>query len=240
MLEAGSSRNAAERALGTSAKLVAIALLGTASGCAPGPAVSDRLQACGLVSEDGEVGPSITRLFYQPTECYRACLAAATCEELQATLCGSSIELLRRCDEQCAYRCDDGAFLAVEQVCNGLSECAGGEDEAGCPTVPCDDGSTTTGRRCDGHATCPDGSDEAGCPACVTLGGTTVLLRQVRCNRRQECADGSDELGCPEHRCDDGTTLVRPEGDSLRCDGWTQCPDASDERGCARLETSCS
>lgn len=220
-------------------KLLAIALLGTALGCAPAYDVPDQLRTCGLVSDDGEIGPTITGRFYQPTECYRACLAGATCDELRAALCGSSIDLLRRCDEQCAHRCDDGALIGVEDVCNGVPECAGGEDEAGCPTVACDDGSTTFGARCDGFATCPDWSDEEGCPSCVTEWGGTIPLAQARCTGFSECRDGSDEEGCPEHVCDDGTRVTHREGASPRCDGWARCPDGSDEEGCARLTLSC-
>ncbi len=217
----------------------AVLMITFAAGCSAGAPVTAKLSECGLLS-DGDVGTRVTGRFYQPTDCYRQCLDGASCAELQGALCGTSIDLLRRCDERCAHHCDDGTLIAVEDVCDGAMQCAGGEDERGCPTLACMDGSTTTGAACDGRWDCPDGSDEQGCPSCESRwGGTMPIDSSIRCDGYMACADGSDEQDCPEYRCDDGTTFTYPEGSSRRCDGWTLCPDGSDEAGCAELTLTC-
>ena len=191
--------------------LLVSALAVALAACGDTPDPHDALRACGLLTE-GEVRWDA---FYAPTSCYRECLAEGSCEELEAALCRSSIELLQRCDARCAYRCDDDSLLPVEAECNGVVECVGGEDEAGCPTMICDDGSEVGGARCDGRWNCPDGSDERACPV--------------------DC-DQSWNSTCPPYRCPDGTEInYQP-----RCDGWAQCPDGSDEDGCAELILMCS
>lgn len=218
---------------------VALVLAILPLGCAPEGRVEQRLATCGFLSE-GEIGPRITAPFYQPNDCYRACLGGATCEELESLLCGTTIDLFLRCDAQCAYRCDDGALIGVEDVCNGFMECAGGEDERGCPGVTCADGSTVPGERCNGRGECPDLSDEEGCPTCEAVwGGNLFLVHAGLCDGYLACLDGADERGCPEHRCDDGTIVTHREGAPVRCDGRVQCPDGSDEAECAGFVFEC-
>lgn len=190
---------------------IGLVALAATSGCAPPDPperLAQRLFSCGLLSA-GEVGPSATSAFYAPSLCYLDCLAAASCDDLSGAICRTDFTLLVACDQRCAFRCDDGTLVGIERVCNRFAECAGGEDEAGCPmraTSPytCASGEVVMGRRCDGVVDCSDRSDE-------------------RCLVR--------------YRCDDGTLASGLA--STRCDGRAGCRDGSDEAGCATLVPSC-
>jgi len=169
-----------------------------AIGCTSAAPLQSRLAACELITEG-----DLPRLpLYAPDACYERCLAAASCEQLEAALCRSDVSLLVACDQECAFACDDGGLVAVEAVCDGTAQCAGGEDEAECPVYVCDDGTEIgAGRhRCNGWAACPDGSDEAGCPEpdpYVCDDGERVYPT-ARCDGFAACRDGSDEVGCAE------------------------------------------
>jgi len=101
-------------------------------------------------------------------------------------------------------------------VCNGVADCAEGEDEFNCGSYVCEDGTELMGERhrCDGVTRCPDASDELGCPS--------------RCERW----GGPD---CPPFQCANGDTAPS----TARCNGWAQCADESDEEGCAELTLMC-
>lgn len=150
------------------------------------------------------------------------------------------LSLLAACDQRCAFRCDDGALLAIEQECDGVAQCGDESDEAGCAVSPdsesCGDG--TRGIRCNNSWDCGDGRDEQDCdPTCD--GGSTILYEWIRCDGRAYCTDGADERGCSTYRCSDGTELVHRSDDGPRCNGWSQCSDGSDEEGCAHLSITC-
>lgn len=200
----------------------------------------DRLVECELVTE-GERSSRLLYGLYVPDQCYVDCLAGAECDRLEdALFCRTDLSLLVACDQRCAFRCDDGSLLAIEQECDGVAQCEDESDEEGCPEpagdVSCGDG--TRGHSCDGRWECPDGRDEQNCyPTCD--GGSTIVYEWVRCDGRTYCADGADERGCSTYRCADGTEVIhRPEA-SPRCNGWNQCSDGSDEEGCARLSYTC-
>ena len=191
------------------------------------------LQECGLITE-GDRASSALRNVYLPSACYENCFAEASCEALEGALCRTSLELLLRCDQACAFRCSDGSLVGIERRCNGAIDCEGGADEQGCASaMGC--GGASSGVRCDGRYDCPDGSDEEGCPS-LNCNGRQFSVRE-RCNGYGACPDGSDERDCPVYRCDDGQTITL--GDDPRCDGRTQCSDASDEAGCAQLMLMC-
>jgi hypothetical protein len=197
-------------------------LVGCASDPSP-PRLDARLTECGLISE-GHVGPSIHARFYMPTDCYRECLGEASCEDLEALLCRSSITLLTRCDRECAYRCADGSLIGIEDVCDGRQECRDGEDEMGC-------------------ANCASGRDGADCVTpvfhCLDPFGAEYSGSWILCDNTTHCADGSDEANCVAHRCADGSMIrVRPDAD-VRCDSRLHCADGSDETDCAALIPVC-
>ncbi len=212
-------------------------------GCASDAHVlTERLTECGLLTE-GEVGASALAPFYAPSACYRECLATAECDALEDAMCGTSIELLRACDERCAYRCPDDSLIGIERVCDGAAQCEGGADEEGCATFACGDGTTVATRaRCDGSWHCPGGQDEMGCPppfSCMAAWGTSSGDWMV-CDGWAQCVDGSDERDCPVHQCANGDRHSLRIGAQPRCDGWTQCSDGSDEAGCAQLMPMCA
>lgn len=222
-------------------RVVSMLLPAVVGACTGGVSIPARLQQCGILGE-GEIGPPIERLFYAPNDCYRACLSEASCEDLRSTLCGSSIDLLLRCDRRCAARCDDGSLIAVEALCDGTQHCVGGEDERDCPTFRCSDGTELLSRlRCDGWNHCLGGEDEQDCPGQLSCRGRSgeMLGPSFQCDGFEQCVDGSDERSCFTHRCDDGTELLRRPGRGVRCDEFRHCPDGSDEEGCAQLVLMC-
>ena len=219
---------------------VFLAAAAAVTGCASEhAALAARLETCGLLTE-GQRGTRTLSAIYAPDDCYDQCLAEASCAELEQALCRSSVSLLVRCDEQCAFRCEDGGLLGPERVCDGSPQCMGGEDERDCnfPLV-CRDGSRVPGARCDGAWNCGDGSDEEGCSAQM-CDGARWLNPWERCDGFENCSDGADERGCPTHTCGDGRTVTyRSASEHPVCNGWAQCGDGSDERDCAQLMFMC-
>lgn len=207
-------------------------------------ALVDRLRGCGLLSE-GTLTASTLDGFYIPDGCYAGCLAEGRCEDLSATICRTSIDLRRGCDERCAHACADGELIANSRVCDGAMDCTDGSDESGCPHFTCGDGTEVSIiARCDGYPQCSDRSDELGCAGyCQSIYDYEVPVRFYRCDGYAYCRDGSDEAGCGTFHCESGYDLHFDTGRSVVCDGYSQCGDGSDERGCpaiARLAATCS
>lgn len=232
---------------GLAALLVVASSVGLgACASAPTDVVEGRLRECGILSA-GEVGPYTLSGIYAPDDCYARCLAAASCEALEASVCRTELELLLTCDAQCAFPCDDGILIGPERVCDGFAQCMDGTDEAGCDyPLACDDGTRRPGARCDGSWNCADGSDERDCPGSsgrqIACGdGSGFYYDWYRCDGSRSCANGADEVGCPTYVCADARVLTyRENGISPRCDGYAQCWDGSDEAGCALLQPQCS
>lgn len=93
--------------------------------------------------------------------------------------------------------------VPAEWACDGVDDCAGGGDEAGCDgldnALACDGGETLSKRFvCDGIQDCEDGEDERDCEGLTydCLGGQRVAAR-LRCDGRTDCRNGRDEVGCP-------------------------------------------
>jgi hypothetical protein len=105
--------------------------------------------------------------------CIARCTLATTCNNLKQSVCTEPSGMFGSCLEACdpapddGFACKDGTKIPHLFLCNGLDECADGEDELKCNDA-CEDGSTpaTTVTACDGKKDCRDGSDEAGCPIC--------------------------------------------------------------------------
>jgi hypothetical protein len=162
---------------------------GEPSPCSGAGLTATKLSECGFYSE-ADIGR--LPLLVIPDACYDRCLADASCEELSATLCRESIEVLVRCDERCAYHCPMGELIRHDQECDGVENCEGGADEAGCPEPDEACGSAT---RCDGVPECVDLSDERACEPFVCNSGQEVVGGTL-CDGIRDCWDASDESRC--------------------------------------------
>jgi hypothetical protein len=198
--------------------LSALCLAGCLGGDNDGPAQkgSEQLLACGFITE----GYLRAEPLYLPDDCYESCYGEATCDELEEALCNRDIELLRRCDERCAYHCPEGALIPHAQLCDGNMNCMDGADEMDCETFECDDASMelAVAARCNGFSQCPDGSDERDCEPMVY------------------CNEWSTEDECPRFACANGMGMLPL---AQRCDGTRQCVDASDELDCGQVTLRC-
>jgi len=198
--------------------------------------LTDHLVACGFLTPGDRSDLALANV-YVPTSCYEQCFARASCEEIEATLCRTAFDLAFACDQECAFRCDDGAIVGVEQQCNGTNNCADSSDERGCTNIILCDGRPVSGALCDDRADCWDGSDERSCPGAFLCNGREAPA-STRCDGRFFCPDGSDERDCPMYRCANGRMFAG--GANVRCDGFQHCEDGSDEAGCARLILMCT
>lgn len=106
--------------------------------------------------------------------CSLACLAGASCVQMEAWFCGDTINLLAGCLGECQlavpveeFACLDGVRIPTVWQCDGERDCIGGEDELGCGTtdaIDCGDGSSVpVSWQCDGDSDCPGGQDELDC-----------------------------------------------------------------------------
>uniref|UniRef100_A0A182RW24 Sortilin-related receptor n=1 Tax=Anopheles funestus TaxID=62324 RepID=A0A182RW24_ANOFN len=134
----------------------------------------------------------------------------------------------RRKDRTCGlheFRCDSGTCIPKRFVCDGYSDCTGGEDEANCPSQKLcsnnyfrcrtDGMCLPMNRFCNGIQDCVDGSDEE-CsfkPStsvttnrnCSTNPGVfacdnTCFALMLLCDGKPDCYDGTDEDNCPGNR----------------------------------------
>ena len=109
------------------------------------------------------------------------------------------------------FACNDGTCIDAAWKCDGVDDCAQGEDEAGCPGgdvctgFECNDGKCISSTwKCDGITDCDGGEDEADCP------------------------NGGGDPACTGFECNDGTCIDA----NWTCDGIVDCPDGEDEAGC--------
>ncbi|XP_049852318.1 G-protein coupled receptor GRL101-like [Schistocerca gregaria] len=147
--------------------------------------------------------------------------------------------------------CGDGWCVAESALCNGVPDCAGGEDEGvpHCGCLPnefrCSNSCIDLVQRCDRDVDCPNGEDEDGCESFVCpvthfkCANHFCVPEDAVCNFGDDCGDGSDEQSCShrscwksEFRCDNGE-CIRP---GFVCDGVVDCKDASDEVHCTPAE----
>jgi len=148
-----------------------------------------------------------------------------------------------------------GRCLARHQVCDGLQDCEGGQDEAGCGFPSCEEGefACLKGRcipeewKCDGRSDCSEGEDEVACASSCT--SDQFLCSEGRCidqtavcDGHRDCGEGEDEFACgcgaSDFQCQYGGGCVSL---GSRCDGRMDCADRSDELECSpSLEPSCA
>jgi hypothetical protein len=122
-----------------------------------------------------------------------------------------------KCDESapgpgaCRFLCSDGRCLPPEQICDGIADCPGGEDEVAtycgggdCASTEftCLDGTCIGADRiCDGRDDCAGGEDERWCgESCgltdVSCSDWSCIPREALCDGRSDCEQGEDERRC--------------------------------------------
>jgi hypothetical protein len=173
-----------------------------------------KLRDCTLFSEEGYTGCLEPQT--DGERCQNDCMTEASCENLTTALCDPTQEAatsplaqcLKTCDAPNAFACTDGQLVPQDFVCDGETDCAGGEDEMGCDILCPNGDSVPRAYHCDGFNDCSDGADELNCPmpfACAN--GETVSL-DLRCDGVMACSDGSDEQGCAKSLCPSGTASL--------------------------------
>ncbi len=104
------------------------------------------------------------------------------------------------------FQCHIGGCIALSKVCDSVSHCGDGSDEARCPTTPCSDG----------YWKCADGE---------------CIAKSQRCDFIPQCIDKSDEQGCDYDAvcagflCHSGKCIPKFRYNDLSPD----CPEAEDE-----------
>ena len=146
--------------------------------------------------------PAAPALFIEADpDCVARCIAEASCAAYEAYACTGQVTDVTRCTLACvpAYRCGDDEAAR----CDGVVECANGDDERGCATWTCDDGSAIPPHLvCDLVPDCADGSDEdARCEHFTCADGQRVPRWQL-CDLYPQCAGGDDEAGCAVLACE--------------------------------------
>ncbi|XP_075215993.1 uncharacterized protein LOC142321628 [Lycorma delicatula] len=165
-----------------------------------------------------------------------------------------SIEMESTCEDN-QFHCRNNTCLPMSMKCDGIPQCADGDDEFKCRGSPkCSEGQILCSQMsdqcfspsevCDGIFQCPFGEDEFDClPTCERgiscLSGEGCYSPAQRCNGFSDCADDSDESICldelcptlPNRRqCHNGRCIQA----RLWCDGSDDCGDFSDEEACLK------
>lgn len=145
--------------------------------------------------------------------CPAACVAKAECDEIAATYCGGADNDFAECLASCEaslpareFACSDGKTISMRWRCDGVPDCANGEDEI-CPkgTFTCQSGLTIPAAwQCDTVNDCPAGDDERRCGqvgkdfSCAD--GSSIPASQ-ECDGANDCPAGEDELDCTKLTC---------------------------------------
>jgi hypothetical protein len=140
---------------------------------------------------------------FENAEC--GALAGLMCEDAFAPAADTApiLSCVFACLEQFGFECVQAGAGATRvaslSVCDGVSDCNDGSDEAGCQLFACGDGQfVATSAVCDGFLDCDSGQDEQrSCPVFRCADGSEVP-EPFRCDTDPDCLDGSDEAGCPE------------------------------------------
>jgi len=189
-----------------------------------------RLRDCGILTEGVK---QCSDPEDDTARCIFECLSLASCQILANVECESELAYpLSTCFDACAtFECNSGESIPALSVCDGLSDCVDGSDEAMCQ-FECGSGELLPASyQCDFYADCADGSDELGCQGFTCTSGQ-VVAESWRCDLQADCDDGSDEVGCDWFVCDATNLGIPPQ---WQCDGLEDCLDGSDEVGCAHL-----
>jgi hypothetical protein len=122
---------------------------------------------CGIW-EGGYTGTCHTQPDTQYATCVSACVADATCGELEDFVCRDDPNTcLRRCEND-DFDCTNGRHVAALDQCDGDDDCFDGSDEEGCALsfFRCSEFSPVKidgGQVCNGQCDCDECIDEAEC-----------------------------------------------------------------------------
>ncbi|XP_044756720.1 uncharacterized protein LOC123315190 [Coccinella septempunctata] len=159
------------------------------------------------------------------------------------------------------FRCDLGNCIDVDQICDGIPQCLGGEDETplfcqkkrnACPILkncacPVDHLTCLNGKCvhkskfCDRVNDCGDYSDEP--PRCTCRSFMKLTHPEKVCDGHINCFDGTDEN--PKMcQCKSGDFICGKSrlcvANEMVCNGFRDCPDGEDEKECYALALNIS
>jgi hypothetical protein len=144
--------------------------------------------------------------------CELGCITSASCAAVVDYFCAAGDEIFDcqgACIGEMPVLCSDGMRFPYVYRCDGLEDCAGGEDEAGCTetgTVKCRNVAERIAGVlvCNGVVNCSDGSDEPqGCSDEFTCADGVPLPVLYACDGIVDCLDGSDEPSdCAQATCE--------------------------------------
>ncbi|KFD52531.1 hypothetical protein M513_06565 [Trichuris suis] len=158
---------------------------------------------------------------------------------------------------------DKKKIISIAQLCDGLSQCDDGSDEANCTycqtSFSCkkSDGKLKCLRGsdiCNGNDDCEDKSDESPslyCKANCTddeykcQGVNECIPKKWICDGDNHCPNGDDESECKSaDSCQNNARWCPTNGNCTAqwyiCDGITHCPNASEELNCTCEKCSAS
>lgn len=196
-----------------------------------------RFAQCGTQSHTGDFNDGlILDTVYE--RCLLSCALSASCADFESEWCPfseSSLDYIH-CKDACTglryITCTNtttgGQIEAT--VCNGTTECSGGQDESSCQNAffTCAIREQIRVEQvCDGTSQCSNGLDESNCPGVTyfTCANGQRVRSEWRCDGQRNCGDGSDEVACPSFPCTNGSTIPL----NKVCDVEWDCADGSDE-----------
>ena len=140
---------------------------------------------------------------------------------------------LGACSGWSVFLCLDLTCIAIQFVCDGIQDCAGGEDETLCPEMcTWKDQAIVTKTGCEGCT-----MERCACHEfhfqCLHVGGCVPYSKV--CDHHRDCTDGSDESWCEHRPCTasevacNNRRCIRSE---LWCDQHMDCEAGEDEAAC--------
>ncbi|GMR41891.1 hypothetical protein PMAYCL1PPCAC_12086, partial [Pristionchus mayeri] len=157
----------------------------------------------------------------------------------------------QHCNDSVHFDCHDSSkpCIPLEWICDGLRDCANGQDEARCSylhecspnQLMCRNGECISSiYRCDGELDCLDGSDEKGCTEMDEIMEKANSARPTPPSSpflstsapRRHAAPS--QCGAHEYQCRNGACI----DEEAKCDGTWDCPNGDDETECPKMSAN--